>query len=273
MSGRSLASTLLTLACLAGLVAHGEAVSAETDSDLKVGDTTFKIVDRIFLAHALVFRKPHPPKGHPCRVTVNPHNKEKNCGIPAGRPSYGILGCGAIVSSGPEPIAQTFARVPGKDAPNLFALIVGLHAAKKQSEGELVIAVLACGPRIAVPTVQDGAHENGSSYNFNRISFTVSGGNRVAEIALQGIETRPETYRIVGMNEAVLFVVPFKALDGLKIEKEVGSDEVQTRSVELLYGEFVLGSYSSGDNRYTETTEREVAPAGHRPIPVINSSD
>ena len=75
------------------------------------------------------------------------------------------------------------------------------------------------------------------------------------------------------MNEAVLFVVPFKALHDLKIEKEVGSDKAQTRSVDLLDGEFVLGSYSSQDNRYTETIEREVVPAGHRPIQVINSSD
>ncbi len=273
MSGRFLTSTPLILACLAGFVAHSKAVSAEMNSDLKVGDKTYKIVDRIVLPHALVFRKPQPPKGHPCRIMIDAHNDEKNCSIPAGRPSYGILGCGATVSSFPEPIAQTFARVPGKDTPNLFALIVGVHGAKKRSEGELVIAVLSCGPRIAVPTVQDGAHENGLSYNFNRISLSISGSNRVAELALQGIETRPETYRIAGMNEAILFVVPFKALHDLKIEKEVGSDKPQTRSVDLLDGEFVLGSYSSQDNRYTETIEREVVPAGHRPIQVINSSD
>ena len=71
--------------------------------------------------------------------------------IPAGHLSYGILGCGGAVSSIPEPIAQTFARVPGKDAPNLFALIVGLHAAKKRKEGETEIAALACGPRVTVP--------------------------------------------------------------------------------------------------------------------------
>jgi hypothetical protein len=272
MSGRSVASTLLTLACLAGLVAHSEAVSAEANSDIKVGDTTCEIVDPTVLANAVVFHKPRNPKGQRCivrLVTMDPHNNEKNCGIPAGHLSYGILGCGGAVSSIPEPIAQTFARVPGTDAPNLFASIVGVHAAKKRNEGELEIAVLACGPRVTVPIVEDGAHENGSSYNFNRISLSVSGSKRVAEFTLQGIETRPGTYRIAGMNEAVLFVVPFKALDGLKIEGEAGAGEAQTRSVDLLDGEFVSGSYSARDNRYTENVERDVVPAGHPPVRVV----
>jgi hypothetical protein len=71
------------------------------------------------------------------------------------------------------------------------------------------------------------------------------------------------------MNEAVLFVVPFKALDGLKIEKEAGAGEAQTRSVDLLDGEFVSGSYSARDNRYTENVERDVVPAGHPPVRVV----
>jgi hypothetical protein len=143
---------------------------------------------------------------------------------------------------------------------------VSVHAAKKHNEGELEIAVLACGPRIAVPVALDDPHEHRSSYNFNRISLSFSGGKRVAEFALRGIETRPETYRIAGMNEAVLFVVPFKALDGLKIEKQEGAGEAQTRSVDLVDGKFVLGEYSAQDNRYTENIEREVVPAGHFPV-------
>src|ERR1700720_1054327 len=96
MSGRSLASTLLTLACLGGLVAHSESVPAETSSNIKVGDTTYEIVERIVLANAVVFHKPQNPKRQPCivrRVTMVPHNNEKNCGIPAGRISHGTLGC------------------------------------------------------------------------------------------------------------------------------------------------------------------------------------
>jgi hypothetical protein len=273
MLGRSRASALLILACFAGLVAHSEPFPAEMNSDIKVGDTTYKVVDRIVLPNAVVFHKPQNPKGHPCRrVTRDPHKNDENCGIPAGYASYGILGCGGAVSPIPETTAQTFARVPGKDAPNLFASIVGVHISKKNNEGELEIAVLACGPRIAVPIVQDVPHENGSSYKFNRIALSVSDSKRVAEFALRGIETRPETYRIAWMNEAVLFVVPFKALDTLKIEKEEGADEAQTRSIDLLHGEFVLGSYSAQNNRYTENIKREVVPAGHPPVRVVSHS-
>jgi hypothetical protein len=234
------------------------------NSDVKVGDTTYKIVGRIALPRAIVFHKPQKPKGHTCVSVI----KKKNCYVPAGRIG-GIVACGGAVSPAPESTAQTFARVPGKDAPSLYASIVSIHFAKKRSEGELVIAVLACGPRIAVPTVPEGERENGSSYNFNRMSLSVSGNKAVAGFALQGIETRPETFRILAMDEALLFVVPFRTMNGLKIEKEAVSDKAQTQSVNLLYGEFVLGTYSSMDNRYTETTKRDVVPAGLQPIPVI----
>ena len=66
----------------------------------------------------------------------------------------------------PETPAETFARVPGKDVPNLAASVVGVQIGKKHNEGELEIAVLACGPRIAVPVMQDDSLENGSPSNF-----------------------------------------------------------------------------------------------------------
>ena len=275
MLGRSLASALLILACFAAAVAHSGPVQAEKNSDIQVGNTTYKIVDRIVLANVVVFHNPQNPKGQPCtirHVTLNRTENERDCGVPAGRSSESILGCGGAVSSISETTAQTFARVPGKDAPNLFASIVSVHTTKKHNEGELEIAVLACGPRIAIPIAPDGPYEQGSSYKFNRISLSVSGSKRVAEFALRGIETRPETYRIAGMNEAVMFVVPFKALDNLQIEMGRGIDEAQTRSIELRHGEFVLGSYSAQNNRYSQGIERDVVPAGHPPVRVFISS-
>ena len=38
---------------------------------------------------------------------------------------------------------------------------------------------------------------------------------------------------------------------------------------ERLDGEFVSGSYSAQDNRYTENVERDVVPAGHPPVRVV----
>jgi len=173
------------------------------------------------------------------------------------------------VSFVPETHAETFARVPGKDVPNLAASVVGVQIGKKHNEGELEIAVLACGPRIAVPVMQDDSLENGSPSNFNRISLRILGGKRVAELTLKGIEARPESYRIAAMNQAVLFVVPFKALDGLKIEKGEKSDEMQTRSVDVLEGEFSLLRYSPADTGQMETIERGVVPVGHYAIRVV----
>ena len=146
---------------------------------------------------------------------------------------------------------------------------MSVQVGKKHNEGELEIAVLTCGPRIAVPVMQDESRKNGSPSNFNRISLRILGGKRVAELTLKGIEARPESYRIVAVNQAVLLVVPFKALKGLKIEKRESPDEMQTRSVDLLDGAFALVTYSAADTRNTETIEREVVPAGHYAVRVV----
>jgi hypothetical protein len=179
------------------------------------------------------------------------------------------LACDGAVSSTPETVAQTFGRVPGQYSPSLFASILGIYLSKKHSEGELEIVILACGPWIAVPVQQEGPLEGGVSFNFNRLSLSVSSGKRVAGFSLFGIETRPETYRIAGMNEAVIFVVPFKALDGLSIQKNEGSLKTQTENVHLLEGDFASGTYSARSGRYNEKIDRDVVPAWQPPVPVI----
>jgi hypothetical protein len=106
----------------------------------------------------------------------------------------------------------------------------------------------------------DDSGESGPLSNFNRISVRISSGRQGAELTLKGIEARPESYRIAAMNQAVLFVVPFKALDSLKIEKGHRPDEMQTQSIDLLDGEFSSGRYPSADADRTEIIEREVVP-------------
>lgn len=131
--------------------AHSETRPTVGDSTIKVGETSYKVVDRVVIGDAVVFRKPLAVKEPPCtvrRVTSKP--EPKGC-IPSGRVSYGILGCGPLSSQQTESISQTFARVPGKDAPNLFASIVGMHVSRKRTDGTLLVAIIACGPRIAVP--------------------------------------------------------------------------------------------------------------------------
>jgi hypothetical protein len=259
MSGRFSICVLLMLASLAAYAADGEAVPAQ----IKVGDTTFQVVERIVAANPLLFHKPGKVKkqqGKICRVTAHPKKNEENCSVPAGRATYGILLCGPTQPLAPETLAETFARVPGKDAPNLAAAIIGVQLGKKHGEGKLEIAVLVCGPRIAVPVMSDDSGESGPLSNFNRISVRISSVRRGAELTLKGIEARPESYRIAAMKQAVLFVVPFRALDGLKIEKGDRPDEMQTQSINLLDGEFSSGRYPSADADHTEIIEREVVP-------------
>jgi hypothetical protein len=260
MSRRFSICVLLMLAPLAAYAADGEAVPTE----IKVGDTTFQVVDRIVAANPLLFHKPEKVKkqqgGKICRIIANPKKNEENCSVPAGRASYGILLCGPTRSFVPETLAETFARVPGKDAPNLAAAIIGVQIGKRHGEGELEIAILVCGPRIAVPVMPDDSRGSGPLSNFNRISVRISSGRRGAELTLKGIEARPESYRIAAMNQAVLFVVPFKALDSLKIEKDERADQMQTQSIDLLDGEFSLGRYSATDADHTKIIERQVLP-------------
>jgi hypothetical protein len=106
----------------------------------------------------------------------------------------------------------------------------------------------------------DDSRGSGPLSNFNRISVRISSGRRGAELALKGIEARPESYRIAAMNQAVLIVVPFKALDSLKIEKGDWADQMQTQSIDLLDGEFSSGRYSATDADHTKIIEREVVP-------------
>jgi hypothetical protein len=256
------------LASLAAFATDGESVPEE----IKVGDVTFKVVDRIVVATPLLFHKPEKVKKQHgakiCRTIRSAMRSEENCSVPAGRVSYSILLCGPSEPLAPETLAETFARVPGKDAPNLAAAIIGVQVGKKHDEGELEIAVLVCGPRIAVPVKQVDTGNSPSSFNFNRLSVRISGGKGVANLTLTGIEARPESYRVAAMNQAVLFVVPFKALDGLKIEREDRTSKMQTRSIDLLDGGFSWGRHSAADSEHTDTIEREVVPAGHYAVRV-----
>jgi len=245
---------------------HSETKSIGEDSVIKIGNTSYKVVDRVVINDALVFRKPVKVKPPSClvqRVTRDPN--PKGC-IPAGRISYGGILCGPVFQQPEESLAQTFARIPGKDAPNLLARIVGIHISRERTEGTLLIAVIACSSRIAVPVAGYEQLKRESSNSFNRLSLSISGNKRTAQLVLLGTATTPATYRIAGMNEVVLLVVPFKSLKGLKIEKTTDGKAAQTRSIDLIDGEYDLGSYSAADKTYTKAVSRDIVP----PVGVTN---
>src|SRR5579885_1440435 len=98
-----IALLLGTVACLSEFAPAQQ--HTQTSSSIQVDDTTYTIVERIRLPRAVVFHKPLEPKRQPCiirRVALDPSKDKKNCGIRAGTPVYGILGCGGEVSSNPE---------------------------------------------------------------------------------------------------------------------------------------------------------------------------
>ena len=254
---------VLATVLLLRFAAYGEMMPIVKGSSVKIGDSTYKVVDRIVLSKVLVFRKPKTRKVDRCL-------KQMKC-IPGGRASYGILGCGPTVPSPVEPIAQIFARVPGKDAPNLFASIVGMSISRKRAEWTLEVALIACGPTIVVPVDQADQPDRRYSDSFNRISLSFSGSERAARLVLMGESTKPETYRVVGANEVVVFVVHFKSLKGLTIEKNENDTIAHTQSIDLVDGEYDLDSCSMADGKCTEVTRRDVVPAGHLPVPVIDS--
>ena len=236
-------------------------IPVEVRSEINIGETIYKIKDTIVLDEAMVFREPHPPTPSLCL------NNEKDCRIPAGRIA-GLIPCEiGSSSSTTESLTQTFGRVPGKDSPNLFASILSVHLSSA-TDGELKIAVLACGPQVALPVQQGAMLANGSSFDFNRVTVSVSGRNSVAGFTVFGIETQPETYRVVGMHEAIVFVVRFKNLDGLNIEKEGNANKGQPQTLHLLEGDFVSGSYSATHRRYEQHVTRGIFPAAQTPVPV-----
>ena len=236
-------------------------IPVEVRSEINVGETIYKIKDRIALDEAMVFREPYTSMTSLCL------NKEKNCRIPAGRIA-GLIPCeSGSAASARESLTQTFGRVPGKDSPSLLVSILGVHLSSA-TDGELDIAVLACGPRVAIPVQQGAMLANGSSFDFNRLTVSVSGRNSVAGFTLFGIEAQPETYRVVGMHEGIVFVVRFKNLDGLDIEREDDANEGQTQGLHFLEGDFVSGSYSAIHRRYEQHVTRDIFPVPQTPVPV-----
>lgn len=233
----------------------------EVRSQISIGETIYKIKDRIVLDEAMVFREPQTPTTSLCL------NKEQDCRIPAGRIA-GLVPCeSGSASLATESLTQTFGRVPGKDSPNLFASILSVHLSSP-TYGELEIAVLACGPRVAIPVQQGAMLASGSSFDFNRVTLSASVKNSVAGFTLFGVRTLPETYRVVGMHEGIVFVVPFKNLNGLDIERAGDANKGLTRNLHLLEGDFVSGSYSDTHRRYEQHVTRGIFPVPQTPVPV-----
>ena len=91
----------------------------------------------------------------------------------------------------------------------------------------------------------------------------------MTELSFQAIEKLPQSYRIIGMNEAVVFVIPFTGLRKLDIEKGENPNEIQTRSLDLTTdGVFASVRHAVERGRPYQSIEREVVPI-HAPIAVF----
>jgi len=236
------------------------AQNAPTPATVQVGETTYQVVDRIVIRRALVLRKPQAHQLPPCarRRVSDP----TSCVI-GGAESYGILGCMSTANLPEEPVDKTLARLPGRDAPNLFVEIMEVYLTKKRTSGTLRVAVTACGPRVAIPIAEKDEVNAESRGSFNRLLLSFSTGHKLAHLALLGIAAKPETYRVAGMNQAVLFDVPFKSAAGMSIEES--RDGETTRSIQVS-GAFEVSSYAGAKMSYKKAS-REVVP-GHNPVPV-----
>ena len=115
-------------------------------AEIRIGDATFGIAERISLPNPINFHEPAKIKTDVCRSVED----KQDCGIQSGSASQRILACGGATSPHTDSRAEVFARIPGENAPNLFAEIIALRVGKQHDEGELEIAVLACGSPVAV---------------------------------------------------------------------------------------------------------------------------
>src|SRR5581483_4125814 len=123
--------------------------------------------------------------------------------------------------------------------------------------------------RISRRCAQYDFQQEKSASDFHRISLRISAGTQVTELSFQAIEKLPQSYRIIGMNEAVVFVIPFTGLRKLDIEKGENPNEIQTRSLDLTTdGVFASVRHAVEGGRPSQSIEREVVRI-HSPITVF----
>jgi hypothetical protein len=249
---RHLAIAILVLAASVPLV-RGQNGDAVNSPSITIFENRYKVVDRITFTDPIPFKAPAVVHG----------------GVPLGQPS-GFVGCNGKAASLPEPPARTFERVPGENSPSLFAAVVKVRVAGSPDEGIIEVALLnPCGGWIAVPIADTRDSGDYSAVGHNRVSleFSVStkgkGTLLSSGLVLAGAAENEDTYRVLGLAEAIVLEIPFKDLTTLRVVVKDGAASTQNLDMDAQYRAWV------GDSDHPRMLEYPVA-VNPRPIPVEN---
>jgi hypothetical protein len=250
---------------LFGRLASAQTISPESSPRVLIDNQLFQVIDRVAIDDAEAF-KGVESAGNSARPI--------NLGsVPPGDLGDGGVGCVERKPAAKEAVEQTFARLPGERSPSLFAAIAGLHLSANGKGGRLEIALFnPCGPWIAVPISRNKRVGIGGSYDLNRLSlrFSAIAGTRVVQVldlSFFGRDTVPDSYKVVGLNQAVLLTVPFKwsvASNDTEQRRELPS---QVQGLELV-GWYDSGAYSAQNHTYRQITRPYRVPSQQQPFPV-----
>lgn len=258
---------------IVGAVGWCQVLPAVGRSEFQLEGKSYKIVDRIVLENVSTLREPQKhPVLPPCTVVRKTSGASAPCNIPAGTPGDGGVMCLDAKASLPEPAAQTFSRIPGKDGPSLFASLVSVHTRRDSDSGAAEIILFnPCDPWIAVPIAQANQFSGATVRTLNRLSIRLkidARDTRLSAVDLVGMDTRPETYRLLRLDEAILLVVPLKACRRLVSKKRAGDShpEVQNIGIEGWYDSV---TYSPGSDTYRPNIRPYRVSSAPHPAPVV----
>jgi|SRR5271155_1640856 len=249
---RVLASTVAAWLCVAPSALPQ--IMSTARPEISIAGSHYKVLDRVVFDDAIVFKRPDSNRA-PGGSTV------PGGSVPLGDLGDGGVGCVDMHSLPSESVRQTFARIPGDKSPSLFASVTSVRLAPSRKEGTFEIALFnPCGPWIAVP-IADRIHAADVDLtDVRRLSlhlYTDVVRNESWELFLFGIAITPESYRLLGLDEAIILVVPFKSAD--EIDTQNGPEGLELRSLEMA-GWYDSGSYSKSDMAYHQLSRQYRVP-------------
>lgn len=231
-------------------------ITSTVGTDISIAGEHYKVLGRVLFDEAIVFK---PPDLNVARREL----KVPGASVPAGELGDGGVGCLDRQLLPSESVQQTFARIPGENSPSLFASVTGVRLAPNRKEGTVEIALLnPCGAWIAVPIAVRMPVRDVELTRIRRLSLrlqtdAVRNGTESWELFLFGIANTPDSYRLLGLDDAIILVVPFKSTE--EIDTRKGPEGLELRSLEM-FGWYDSGFYSKPDMAYHQQSRQYRVP-------------
>jgi hypothetical protein len=249
-------SVVLLLFTAAHSVVAQTSVASEY-SEVVIDHQAYKVTARVVLSPDDTAQT---PKDEGCVITKISRDSKSGCRVPAGRIGDGGVGCIRRLSTPSESVTKTFARIPGERSPSLFSAITRIDLSQDGKGGVVEVALFNfCGGWIFVPISPTPKLGAADSLTLRRISLQLSKTMK-SEAFLYGSPEVPGSYRVLGLNQSVVILVPFTwSSDADRSTQGRDGNHVQ---MDAMYDS---GFYSSSDKTYNVNSREYRVPSTPTP--------